>query len=146
MVALHRRAPVQLMAGTILFVRDGTEIAIAGSVVPIRTAKPGIQGALLVFQESEEQQGAAALHAQDQQAEEDRQSQRLRVLAGGIAHNFNNLLAAVLGNAELVRFDILEEHLAHGRWRRSRTPPIVVPSSRANCSPMPVTPGFGRSC
>jgi PAS domain S-box-containing protein len=102
MVALRRRVPVHLMAETILLARDGTENAIAGSVVPIRTAERGIQGALLVFQEHTEQQ-----------AKEDQQIQRLRVLASGIAHNFNNLLTIVLGNAELARFDIPEEHPAH---------------------------------
>ncbi len=32
---------------------------------------------------------------------------------GGIAHNFNNLLTVVRGNAELARFDISEEHPAY---------------------------------
>jgi two-component system cell cycle sensor histidine kinase/response regulator CckA len=113
MVALRRRAPVHLMAETVLFNRDGTEIAIAGSVVPIRTAEPGIQGTVLVLQERVEQHAEAALHAYDQHVEEDRQIQRLRVLAGGIAHHFNNLLAVVLGNAQLADLDIPEEHLAH---------------------------------
>jgi K+-sensing histidine kinase KdpD len=61
----------------------------------------GIQGAVLAFRESTEQRAEAVHGAHEQQAKEDQQIQRLRVLAGGIAHNFNNLFAVVLGNAEL---------------------------------------------
>ncbi len=46
-------------------------------------------------------------------SDDDQQLQRLRVLSSGIAHNFNNLLTVVLGNAELARFDIPEEHPAY---------------------------------
>jgi two-component system, cell cycle sensor histidine kinase and response regulator CckA len=113
MVALGHHAPVHLMAETILVACDGTENAIAGSVVPIKTAERGIQGALFVFQERAEQQAKTAHRAQERQAQEDQQIQRLRVLSSGIAHNFNNLLTVVLGNAELARFDIPEEHPAY---------------------------------
>jgi two-component system, cell cycle sensor histidine kinase and response regulator CckA len=111
LVALRHRDSVHLMTEAILFAHDGTERTISGSVVPIRTAEEGIQGAVLVFQGRAEQP-AKAVRAQ-QQVGGDQQIQRLRVLAGGIAHNFNNLLTAVLGNAELARFDIPEEHPAH---------------------------------
>jgi signal transduction histidine kinase len=68
---------------------------------------------MLVFQERVEQRAEIGQRSQEQQAEEDQESQRLRLLAGGIAHNFNNLLTAVLGNAELARFEIPEQHPAH---------------------------------
>jgi PAS domain S-box-containing protein len=111
LVALRHRDSVHLMTEAILLANDGTERTIAGSVVPIRTVEGGIQGAVLVFQGRAEQP-AKAVRGQEQQAGGDQQIQRLRVLAGGIAHNFNNLLTAVLGNAELARFDIPEEHPA----------------------------------
>jgi signal transduction histidine kinase len=112
LAALHAGAPPQLLDETILIARDGREIAIAGSIVPIRTAQQDLQGAVLVFQERAEPRVVAGSHAQEQ-VDEDRQIQRLRVLAGGIAHNFNNLLTVVLGNAELAGFAIPQEHPAH---------------------------------
>jgi two-component system cell cycle sensor histidine kinase/response regulator CckA len=114
LTALHLNKSVSQMDNRILIGRDGTEIAITGSVASIQTAQHGIRGAVLVFQERAGQQRVKAAHrVQDPQAEDNRQTQRLRVLAGGIAHNFNNILAAVLGNAELARFELSAEHSAH---------------------------------
>jgi two-component system cell cycle sensor histidine kinase/response regulator CckA len=45
--------------------------------------------------------------------EDAQQIERLRVLSASIAHNFNNLLAGVLGNAELARLDLPDESPAH---------------------------------
>lgn len=39
--------------------------------------------------------------------------QALNQLSGGIAHEFNNIIAGILGSAELVAMDIHEDHPAH---------------------------------
>jgi nitrogen-specific signal transduction histidine kinase len=39
--------------------------------------------------------------------------QALNQLAGGLAHEFNNLIAGILGSAELVAMDLPESHLGH---------------------------------
>jgi two-component system cell cycle sensor histidine kinase/response regulator CckA len=114
LAALHRDRPVPPIDDRMLIARDGAEIAITASIAPIQTAEQGIQGAVLVFQERATQQRVrAASRSQNPQSEDDRQIQRLRVLAGGIAHNFNNILAVVLGNAELAGFELSAEHSAH---------------------------------
>jgi two-component system, cell cycle sensor histidine kinase and response regulator CckA len=115
LAALHRDGPVSPIDDRILIARDGTQIAITGSIAPIWNAQQDIQGAVLVFQQRAAQQWIkAASRAQFLQSEEDdRHIQRLRVLAGGIAHDFNNILAAVLGNAQLAGFELSAEHSAH---------------------------------
>jgi len=112
LAALHRDGPISQIDDRILIARDGTQIAITGSIVPI--VQQGFQGAVLVFQERTTQQRVRAVsRTQNPQSQDDRQIQRLRVLAGGIAHDFNNILAAVLGNAQLAGFELSAEHSAH---------------------------------
>ncbi len=48
----------------------------------------------------------------ERQIQEVQKHESLGVLAGGIAHNFNNALLAVLGNLELTRYNLDTEHKA----------------------------------
>ena len=45
----------------------------------------------------------------------------LGILAGGVAHQFNNMLMGILGYAELVREDLEEGSEAHSLWGNWRT-------------------------
>jgi PAS domain S-box-containing protein len=80
---------------TVLVSRQGTERIIADSAAPIRDAKGVIIGAVLVFRDMTEKRIMEGELLKAQKIES------LGVLAGGIAHDYNNLLTAILGNINL---------------------------------------------
>jgi PAS domain S-box-containing protein len=88
---------VSLPSGTLLIDRNGREWMIADSGSPIKDRDGQIVGVVIVFSDV----------TRRQQIEEElmraRKLESLGLLAGGIAHNFNNLLAAILGNISLAR-------------------------------------------
>jgi PAS domain S-box-containing protein len=102
--------PVHLPDDVILIRHDGSEIFVHASAAPISTAPETILGAVMVFWDStQRRQIEEARIVLQRQEEEARQLERLRVLAGGIAHDLNTTLLAVLGNAELALLDLPAE-------------------------------------
>jgi PAS domain S-box-containing protein len=87
-----------LPAEMILIAQDATEICIDDSVAPIQALTGQIEGVAMVFRDV----------TMRQQLAQAKQYERLRVLAGGIAHDLNNLLTVVKSNAELAQLDIHE--------------------------------------
>ena len=85
---------------TILIARDGTECFIADSGAPIRDEDGAVFGVVLVFRDVTDK-----MRMEDEQ----RRVQKLEsvgTLAGGIAHDLNNILTPVLGNLSLARLMI----------------------------------------
>jgi PAS domain S-box-containing protein len=91
---------------TLLMRSDGFVRAIAGCATPIRDAQGRVQGLVLVVRDI-----TAPRRVEGQL----RQSQKLAAigtLAGGIAHEFNNVLASIIGFTELTVDDVPPESRA----------------------------------
>lgn len=86
--------------------RDQSERWVAHSGAPILSATGEISGAVIVLSDETERQAHAA-----QLAETERHlahAQKIRAvgdLAAGVAHDFNNILTAIQGSAQLIQFD-----------------------------------------
>lgn len=73
---------------------------------PIRDAKGNITAALeLVIPITERKRAEEKRRALERQLEQARKMEAIATLAGGIAHQFNNLLSAISGNIELLKLD-----------------------------------------
>jgi len=88
----------------VLMSRDGTRRQVSSSASPIRTTAGNIIGTVLIFQDVTEQRHMEqSLHRVDK-------LESLGVLAGGVAHDFNNILTAIVGNISLASKIIDPEH------------------------------------
>jgi len=76
--------------------KDGQNISVSQSISPIFDDDGRITGAASIFHDVTEQKRAEKTRRTQSSME------ATSLLAGGIAHDLNNLMAAVLGNAELV--------------------------------------------
>ncbi|HNX59502.1 MAG TPA: PAS domain S-box protein, partial [Spirochaetota bacterium] len=106
---------------TVLISSDGTRRMIADSAAPIRDTENRVVGVVLVFHDMTEEYSI-----QDQL----RRAQRMEVigqLAGGVAHDFNNILAVILGTAQ-----ILEHGLPQKSDDRALAEDIVGAAIRAS--------------
>jgi two-component system, cell cycle sensor histidine kinase and response regulator CckA len=107
---LLRQEAVNIPPDTILRRRDGSDCRIDDSVALIRTARQTL-GAVMVFRDSTPRRLAERTRdAEHRRQEEARQRERLKVLAGGIAHDLNNMLTSVIGNLSLALMDIPPTH------------------------------------
>ncbi len=87
---------VGLANHTVLLARGGREYQIADSGAPIRAAAGTIVGVVLVFRDVTEE------HALQEQLAQARKLDALGQLAGGVAHDFNNMLAGIIGATDLL--------------------------------------------
>lgn len=88
---------VGLTSDTVLITRDGKERIINESAAPIRDREGKIIGVVMVFQDITEKQ------RMEQEAQRAQKLESLALLAGGIAHDYNNLLSGILGNISLAK-------------------------------------------
>jgi len=94
---------VGLASNGLLVARDGRRVPIEDSAAPIRDEAGRITGVVVVVRDASERRRAAADQAQ--MSDRLRQAQKLEAigrLAGGVAHDFNNLMTIVLGHSELL--------------------------------------------
>lgn len=77
---------------------------------PIRNAQGRIRAALLmVIPITERKEAEEAQHRMSETLEEARKTEAIATLAGGIAHQFNNALAVIAGNVELMEYDYRDD-------------------------------------
>jgi len=90
---------VEMAKHTALITKSGQERSIADSGAPIKGKDGRILGVVLVFRDI-----TAELRT-EQELSKVKKMESIGVLAGGLAHDFNNILAAILGNIELSLLD-----------------------------------------
>ena len=91
--------------------KDGSEFALELSLAAWRTAGSWFCTAVL-RDLSDRNRARDARVALEAKLRESQKMQALGTLAGGVAHDFNNVLAAILGNVELATDDIGPGHRA----------------------------------
>jgi len=87
---------VGLANHTALIAKDGTKIQIADSGAPIQDDSGNVAGVVLVFRDVTEE------YALQERLRQSEKMDAIGQLAGGVAHDFNNVLAGILGAAELL--------------------------------------------
>ena len=87
---------VGLANHTVLIAKDGRETHIADSGAPIKDGDGRIKGVVLVFRDVTQE------YTLQKQLNHSQKMDAIGQLAGGLAHDFNNMLGAILGAAEIL--------------------------------------------
>ena len=94
---LSSGGPVEQSEDVVLVSRDGTQRLISSSSAPMPDRTGQIIGVVIVFRDITEKERTA------QELLKARKLESISLLAGGLAHDFNNILTVVLGNISLAR-------------------------------------------
>src|SRR5439155_4043 len=96
--ALREGAVATIGDRTILIAKDLAEIPIDDTAACIRDAQRRVRGAVLVFRDiSERRQAEESLRKAEEQLRQARRIEAIGRLAGGVAHDINNLMTIVIG-------------------------------------------------
>jgi two-component system, cell cycle sensor histidine kinase and response regulator CckA len=101
--ALREHRIVTIGDRMVLLARDGAEVPVDDSAAPIRNERGELLGGVLVFRDiSERQRAAAALRKTEEQLRQAQKMEAIGRLAGGVAHDINNMMTVVVGYTELL--------------------------------------------
>jgi two-component system, cell cycle sensor histidine kinase and response regulator CckA len=113
--ALREDRIVSIGDRMLLLAKDGTEVPIDDSAAPIRNERGELLGGVLVFRDiSERQRAAASLRAAEEQLRQAQKMEAIGRLAGGVAHDINNMMTVVLGYADLLLGQLDPADPTHG--------------------------------
>ena len=99
--------------------RQGHEKWISSNAAPIHDAHGGIGAGILVFQDvSERKRSEEEREELQKQLHHAQRMESVGLLAGGVAHDFNNMLGVILGHAELALDLVESDHPVHAGLRQ----------------------------
>ncbi len=98
-----------LQSSTILIARDGTERIISDNTASIRDEQGNIFGVVVIFRDITDKQKSEAELLIESKMES------ISALAGGIAHDYNNILTGIIGNISLARMSTHSPEMLTGR-------------------------------
>jgi len=91
--------------------KDGSRFPATLSVTGLRDSAGSVTGFLCVIEDITERKRAEdERHRMEAQMRQAQKMDSLGTLAGGIAHEFNNLLGTIIGNVELAHQDVAADH------------------------------------
>ena len=96
-MVLENDTVIELPYRSLIVAADGTERQIADSGAPIRDEEGNKIGVVLVFRDVTEK------YRLEEQFRQAQKMDAIGRLAGGVAHDFNNMLAGILGAAEMLQ-------------------------------------------
>lgn len=104
--SLAEQATVYLDPGSEIVTKDGRRLPVDDCASPVRDEDGTVTGSVVVLRDATATRAVLAKQREvDRRMEDARRMQSLGVLAGGLAHDLNNALTAILGNCSLCRED-----------------------------------------